>query len=165
MSDIQNGHISSFQPPLQLSSISSALWSWKTFNLNSFGLTFLPYCYVFYVISRLEKICLGHIYICYIYSYITEFFWGISENHLPTAHPPGYELYFLFPWHFSKRQESVSNKCNTRRQVEMEIRKSKQKIGKYVSWLKRNEAIKTERQNKKQNKSQSDLKQEPRVKD
>lgn len=47
----------------------------------------------------------------------------------------------------------------------MEIRKSKQKIGKYVSWLKRNEAIKTERQNKKQNKSQSDLKQEPRVKD
>lgn len=47
----------------------------------------------------------------------------------------------------------------------MEICKSKQKMGKYVSWLKKKEVIKTERQKKKQNKSQSDLKQEPRVGD
>lgn len=44
------------------------------------------------------KICLDH------YKR-TEFFWGISENHLSTAHPPGYELYLPLSTAFCKEAE------------------------------------------------------------
>lgn len=156
--DIQNGHISVLQPPLQLSSISSAFCSWVTFSLNSSGLTLLPYYCVFYVTSLLEQ--------KYVWFIIKELisFGDISENCLRMATHPVMNSNCLCPWHFAKRKESVSKKWSKRRKAKQKWR-YENPDRKYVSWLKRNEVIKTKRQIEKQNESQRNLKLKHRVPD